>query len=388
MISFGFLMNCFIVLIHLNYAEDNIIFANDTENQNFLEGIIILNNENQMYLEILVNVMNKIFSDQFVKDYVFHFDSFTSDIICKILYKSDSVLEEASNKDINDDFDPPVTLMLNYDFKITQIPAVHQGRRSTIHVVSLTHPSRFDELSKEHLKPTDVIIFICHKHYGTCKHAFNRNTDGLDLHFLKDSYFFTAVLVILVIELSENCFRLYEVCYYCGNKASILSLQYETYFNVEMILFDQEIDSHISRLLNKHNWDFQRHVFDIGFFPGGINFACINPKNVSIDEELIITVSCDNSISLEGNMLEEMRKGMNFTYRLLNFEKKFGRVRETLINVVNQSKADWTMGSISVTADRWEKADFTTSIIEDECKVLYNVQDTFFKQGQCHTVFK
>lgn len=373
----SFVIHYFIALINFIHAEDNIVFTNDSEKQNYLEGTIILNNEKHMYFEILENVMNKIFFDQMEKDYVFHFDSFTSDIICKTLSRSESS---------DEDFYPPVTLMMNYDLEITQIPAVHQGRRSTIHVVSLTHPSRFDELSKEHLKPADVIIFICHKHYGSCKYGFNNNMDTLDHNFLKDSNFFTAVLVILVIELSENCFRLYEVCYYCGNKASKLSLQYETYFNVEMILFDQEIDSHISRLLNKGNWDFQGHVFDIGFFPGGINFACINPKNVSIDEELIITVSCDDSVSLEGNMLEEMRKGMNFKYRLLNFEKKFGRLRETLINVVNQSKADWTMGSISVTAARWEKADFTTSVIEDECKVLYNVQDTFFKQGQCHIV--
>lgn len=383
MIRLSCVIHYFIPLLNFIQAEENTILINVTENRNFLESINTLNNEKEMYFEILENVMNKIFSDQFVKDYVFHFDSFTSDIFCNILYESNSTFEETPNKNIGNDFHPPVTLMWNYDFEIIQIPAVNQGRRSTIHVVSLTHPSRFDEMSKEHLKPNDVIIFICHKYYGSCKHAFNKNMDALDPDFLKDSYFFTVVLVILVIELSENCFRLYEVCYYCGNKASKLSLQYETYFNMDMILFDQEIDSHIIRLLNKDNWDFQGHVFDIGFFPGGINFACINPKNVSIDEELIITVACDNSVSLEGNMLEEMRKGMNFKYRLLNFEKRFGRLRETLINVVNQSKADWTMGSISVTAARWEKADFTTSIIEDECKVLYNVQDTFFKQGQC-----
>lgn len=347
----------------------------------------LISDESVFQNEFIEDIMSEIFTDIADHDIMIHFDSITSDLINKIMEKNnhrDKHLFKFSSKNTNSRDDhrdcdhAPVAIMLNYDTTKGFIYPII--RRSTIHVVILTNASRFDKLYKNSLKTSDVIIFICHKHCGACKTAFTDEIGTLDPLFLKGSAFFKTVPIILVTEFLENRIRLYDVCYYCGLKANSIYLQYEVSFHRGTPPSEIDLGSEIARLLENKVWNFNGHTIKIAFISGGISFACLNPRNVS-SHDGAMTISCENSFSLEGNFLEEMKNRMNFEYEMLTFEYKYGRIRETLINVVNKSRADISVGSITVTASRWEKADFSYTILEDQCRVVYNVQSTFLKEG-------
>lgn len=372
----NFFLFCFVFFLDFDCVKSGLTFG---PFENLPENMDEPNTElHQIYNEITEHIFSQMLVDQSDKIIVLHFDSVTSDYINDVMVRNNRGIilsAEYSRKSMV----LPVTLMLNYDTIKTL--KLHEGyimRRSTIHIVCLMDALRFDTLYNSHLKPNDIIIFVCHREQGSCKQGF---IDGkLISSFLKGSNFHNAVFNTIIIEFSENHLRLYESCFFCGSKANILSLVCEVQLNSETKLENIKLNSEISQLLKKKHVNFNSHIFDIVFNLGSINFICNKPTNISMQNEAMI-VSCENSHSLEGNMIKEISKRLNFKYKLLNFEQTHGKARETLISLVNESKADFAIGSISITVSRWQKADFTYPVIQDPCKVLYNVQHSIFKEG-------
>lgn len=334
---------------------------------------------NQKYNDMTKHIFSQILVELSAKVIILHFDSVTSDYINDVMVTNNLEIQKLPMELSSKFLHLPVTLMLNYDsMKTEQIRERYILRRSTVHIVGLMIASRFDTLWKNHLKPSDVIIFVCHREHGSCNEDFIGGE--LSSSFLKGSEFHKAVINPLIIELNENHLKLYESCFFCGSKAKTNSLIYEVQLNAETEVENIKLNSEINQLLNKKHWDFNSHIFNIVFNLGSINFICSTPTNISMQDEAMI-MSCGNSDSLEGNMIEEISNRLNFKYKLLNFENTYGKARETLISIVNESKADFAIGSISITASRWQKADFTVSVIQDPCKVLYNVQNSILKEG-------
>lgn len=328
----------------------------------------ILNYKKTIHNELLIEeLVQNICQNQTTEDIVVHIDSDTSDFVEQIMDRSQKSRTS-------------VKTLLNYDSIQFQLPVIWE--RPSIHMVFLLNTSRFDELNKNHLKATDAVIFICHNYYRICRDDFDNDVGELEKHFLKDSTFLSAVSKTLVIEFSENRLRLYEVCYYCGAKAGSLLKRYDVDAQSHLPLHKSDLIFEIKRLMKKKIWNFNGHILKIGFPHGGKNFQCINPRNLSSLEDAMV-VSCElPPENLEGNMFKEVLKRLNFSYVLLNFEHSHGSNRENLVNFVNQSKLDLAVGSISITAYRWEKVDFSYLLVEDRCKVLYNTQGTFIKEGR------
>lgn len=333
----------------------------------------------QIYDEITEHIFSQLLVDLSAKVIVLHFDSVTSDYMNYAILTNNREIIQLSTKRSSKSINLLVTLMLNYDtMKTAQLHDGYIMSHSTVHIVGLMDVSRFDTICKSHLKPSDTIIFICHREHGSCKDAF---IDGeLNSSFLTGSDFYKAVFNPFIVAFTENRLSLYESCFFCGNKAKTISLVYEVQINAETNLESIKLNSEINQILKKKHVDFNSHTFYIAFNLGSINFICEKPTNISMHNEAII-ISCGNSVSLEGNMIEEISKRLNFKYKLLNFEHTYGKARETLVSLVNESKADFAIGSISITVSRWQKADFTYPVIQDPCKVLYNVQNSIFKEG-------
>lgn len=369
-------------------TDNTEIHINTTEDSKNIKLINILDSEIQFQKEFSENVMSDVFFDLSEHDLTIHFDGTSSYFTNQLVHKKNrrkKVLSSRNSTNLNGYLtvlQAPAVRMINYDVILKQdMPTERILERSTIHLVILMNHSKFDALNENTLKPTDLILFVCHKRYGACKSAFSDKEGALNPRFLADSIFFKSVLNILVIEFNENRIRLFSVCFYCGASANALFLEYEVYFHRKTSDFNTVLSSEIRRLFYKSNWNFEGHIFKIAFISGGISFVCRKPKNVSFNEESK-SVFCEHSRCLEGNMLEEMQKRMNFNYVLLNFEEKYGRDRESLILLVNQSKADFAVGSISMTSTRMEMADFSYRVMIDPCKVVYNVQSTFLKEGE------
>lgn len=341
------------------------------------------------------DLFEDIISDVFIghiNNFIIHYDTlssqFVDNVLAKICQRGNDKVKRSSKQKTRRVFETsfsPAFLISNYDKIIGANEAVNTAPiYTTMHIVSLSNPSRFEDFYESSLKSTGVVVFVCHSFYENCAAAFDDGT--LNPSFLYNSDFLSNVFMTMVIEFSEGMVRLYEVCYYCGIKSKTLSLKYEIDLKNLMDLGNVHLDSEIRGLLNKHNWNFHEHTFDVLFIQHGINFDCVNSRNVSEEGEKI-TYQCDKFIGLEGEILDALKKWLNFTTKMVSFEETHGKLREAMIDIINQSRADWAIGSITATYARWTRVDFTVSIFEDPSKVVYGVRDSFIKDGkyEAHT---
>lgn len=340
--------------------------------------------EDHIIHDLFENIMSKIFIGN-AHDFCIHYDTISSHFIGKVIAKTCQrengkvkTLSIQKPRRVFENLFSPVFLISNYDKIIGSNKAVSNVlRHTTMHIVSLSDPSRFEDFYESSLKSTGVVVFVCHSHYENCAAAFDDGT--LNPLFLYNSDFLSKVFMTMVIEFSEGMLRLYEVCYYCGIKSKILTLKYEIFLKNGMKLVDVHLDAEIRVLLNKKNWNFHEHLFEVLFIPHGINFDCVNSRKISADEEKI-TYHCDKFIGLEGEILNVTKKCLNFTTNMVSYETIIKR--ESMIEFINRSAADWAIGSITATYSRWARVDFTVSILDDPSKVVYGVRDSFIKDGK------
>lgn len=350
-------------------------------------GII---NEDRIIHELFEDAISDVFIGD-THDFIIHYDAISAHLIDNILaktYQTGNGKVNRSSKQKARVFDTlfsPAFLILNYD-KIIEAnePVNNAMRHTTMHIVSLSNPSKFENFFEGSLKSNAIVVFVCHSLYENCAAAFDKGT--LNPLFLHNSDFLSKVFMTMVLEFSEGMLRLYEVCYYCGIKSKTLFLKYEVSLKNGKNLVDVNLKSEIQVLMNKNNWNFHEHTFDVLFIHHGVklNFDCVNSRKVS-EEEAKITYDCDKYIGLEGEILKALKRWLNFTTNMVSYDKTHGIMRESLVDIINQSRADWAIGSITVTYARSTRVDFTVSILEDPSKVVYGVRDSFIKDGKFET---
>lgn len=378
------MFTCFIIYLSENLNNISVKAQNVSERQNYSGITFDLLPDDEIPNSLFEDIISEIFINDF--DIIVHYDSSSSYFIDKVLrkkyqnYRIDKQEEQPyiQNHIYKSSF-PPAMFCLNYDTLtgVTNLIA-NYTRFTTLHVVSLQNPSMFEVHNKDCLKTTGVVIIICQRHYDTCESAFRDSS--LDQYFLKNFGFLGTVLMTIVIEYSTELLRLYEVCYYCGVKSKLLTLQYEVHLNDEMISLDVNLVPEIKRLIDKNNWNFHEHAFDVVFITRGRNFDCVKPKLISLEGDKHYHV-CDKMIGLEANILYTMMECFNFKINLVNFENTRGSSRESMITIVNQKKADWAIGAITATYSRSKMVDFSDAFFDDPSKVVYGYEDNFFKEG-------
>lgn len=345
------------------------------------------------------NIRNERFEDLFseiligealVHDITMHYDSTSGEFVDRIMEKTNAKKEirfKSRNEiiTVNSSY-PATTVIVNYDkIKKSKNPLVKVVSRSTIHVISLKEPQKFDDVYLGFLKSSDIIILICQKNYGSCKGAFDNgsNTNALDPLFLKASKFIKKVMLTFIIEVFDYRVRLYEICFYCGAAAEILILKHEITFTTDKSSHDIDLYSKLIKLFRLTTWNFNSHIFKVACSFDEMNFGCVNQKEISKKSSDETVFMCDASVGLEGYMIVEVQKRLNFIAELtyFSFDEIDGNEYEQIISVTSEHRADMAIGGISVTFARTEMALFSFLTSEDPSKVIYCIQASFMKDG-------
>lgn len=201
-----------------------------SKSENFSKSLETYNRTRNERFEDLISEI--LIGEAPVNDFIIHYDSTSYEFIDRIIKKTNAKKEmkiKPNDVILTVNASHPATIVvLNYE-KRDKIMPYNILRRFTMHVISLNTPLEFDDFYLINVKPSDVIIFICQKHYGTCKGAFDNGSkiNVIDPYFLNKSKFLNKVLLTVIIEVLDYQVRLYEICFYCGTMAGVLNKKHE-----------------------------------------------------------------------------------------------------------------------------------------------------------------
>lgn len=374
-------LTCFIYFVALQYF---IIFS---RSDNIVENLYPENNIRNERFEDLISEI--LIGEAPINDLMIHYDSTSGEFIDGIIRKTNAkkvmrIKQRNVIITVNASH-PATTVIINYD-KYHQRKVRNFSKRFTIHVINLKNPLEFDYLFSNFVKSSDIIIFICQKHYGTCESAFDNGSDinGLDPYFLKKFKFLDRVLLTVIIEVLDYRVRMYEICFYCGTAAGVLIQKHEINLSTGMPNKANDLYSNLIEIFKIKTWNFNSHVFKVCFPYDNINFVCRNPKETRTTKRDEFEVSCDKIYGLEGMILNEVQRRLNLKVKLLSFRSNdVNKDTDKMLNMTRERRADWAVGSISVIASRIDKVAFSFPVSEDPVKTIYSAERGFLKDGKC-----
>lgn len=375
---------CFLLFITLRVLEALIKkYERISSLENVHNGII-----NEHFEDLIAEIL---IGEATVNDFIIHYDSTSCDFIERIIKQANAKKQMRIKPRelilIVNSSHPVTTVMLNYDqIEKSNDSFVKILRRFTMHIISLKEPLKFDEHYSNHLISSDILIFICQKQCGSCKGAFNKGAslNALDPLFLTSSKLLKRVLLTVIVELIDDRVRLYDICFYCGVASGELIQKYEFEIPTEVSFNNAVLYSELIDTFKFNNWNFKSHIFKVGFRYKEMHFGCGNPKETVTTNKDESVVLCEALYNLEGNILLEVQRRLNFTVEMLTFraDRSDGSA-EKLISVTNENRVDWAVGGVTVTSPRTKMVYFSFPVSEDPAKIIYSSSAGFLEDGTC-----
>ncbi|KAK9680054.1 hypothetical protein QE152_g39459 [Popillia japonica] len=113
------------------------------------------------------------------------------------------------------------------------------------------------------------------------------------------------------------------------------------------------------------------HFFLVGYLNYFPYFSCAKEKPQLDLDDGNITIICAKGVGVEGELLDEMSRRLNFTYKLVNFgdssPKSFFDVFEKVVG----GSLDFAVGGITRTRTRTTRALFTATIDREDYNIFY-----------------
>ena len=286
-------------------------------------------------LNYLKNVL-EIYED-FI--YVIHFDGNSSDVANLLLEYLNEKLSRPS---------------FVYAFDGKEYEAIRPNGTRLVNLVVCKNPWCFSSflVDLRNIILWDVLIFVVYDDTVQFTQSHNR--------FWTMNYLELSGNVIIIDVRCGSSIKVYNVCYYCGDKSNVLNMLQENGRH------DVEIEK--SQLLPKIIKNFQKHFFTIAYLNYFPYMFC---KKIEEDEhhgEVVLT--CTEPKGIEAMALKELSAVLNFTYKLLHFNGTKRSYTYVMDKVINRS-VDFAIGGITRTTRRQVEATFTSSFAFEDYTSLY-----------------
>lgn len=260
----------------------------------------------------------------------------------------------------------------------------YKHTRNIIHIVILSEPKTFvDALSKSFQK-YDVILFICfsvNTKQISCSNQYNKNHSSLNASlFLNTSTLLERLNLVMVLEITKDFLRLFEICFFCGTQSQKVTLKYETQIQNMNDNVSQIFIRNIMQEVEFNYKDFNEHTLRIAFPHGSIYMGCFKEVNTEIGDDIF--TDCPD-MGIEAKMMKEISERMKFKYKLVNPKLQMveGSQWKNMLNNVFVSKVDVAIGAILISQSRLEMLDFSFAVGEDPLRIVYMTQENIVEEG-------
>lgn len=260
----------------------------------------------------------------------------------------------------------------------------YERTRNILHTVILTEPKTFVNALSKNFQKYDIVLFICFNvniKQMSCSNQYDSNQSTLNASlFLNTSTLLERLYLVMVLEITEDFLRFFEICFFCGTQSQKMTLKYET----QMKSMNENISLIFMKSIMKEaefNYkDFNEHTLRIAFPHGSIYMGCFNEVNTEIGNDIF--TECPD-MGIEAKMIKEISEKMNFKYNLVNpkLQMVAGSQWRNMLNNVFVSKVDVAIGAILISQSRLERLDFSFTVGEDPLKIVYMTQENILHEG-------
>lgn len=264
--------------------------------------------------------------------------------------------------------------------------------RVILHIVILSDAHRFENTFLEKIRKEHIVLYVCINQENNPRSCLNQGKNNVDTtptitlsSFLNSPILLTRIYLMMVLDITDDYVRLFNICFFCGQCSKKLILIYESKLDNQ----NEKNTTLLLRLMLKQiefNFhDFKGHTFRVAFPHGNIYVGCENEANTQIGDDVF--TECSDLTGIEGRMLKVLSKKLNFNYSLVNpkFHTEIGPWKNMLKDVLD-GKVDFAFGSFLISEKRIKQFDFSVGVGEDPMRVVYMSRPDVLSEGQS-TVF-
>lgn len=271
-------------------------------------------------------------------------------------------------------------MIVNYDeLGPNNTISIPQSTKNVAHLIMLEDPRNFVKYMEVNKKGRDIAVFLCIRQKvedSSCKEDLENSGSFKSTTFMNEAYAAT-IYRVFILDFHENEGKLFSICYYCGENSYKLLQRFG-----EVVKDDAP-----SKMIDVLQWriqhtfiDLELHSLKLGFVDDEAFFICVNKTEIRRTDNTLTL--CDKVEGLQGTMLTELSRIMNFTFELITPHRNEGGVWKNAVLSASERKVEWSVGSISVTDNRTKLVTFSMVFESDPLRYLYADIDQDFLQSK------